>query len=48
MKKCQNLGTKSAFTLFFFFWHGVFDHSKAYVAFLNVNLNFFINNLLAT
>ena len=40
MKKSQILGTKSAFTLFFF-WHGVFDHSKAYVAFLNVNLNFF-------
>ena len=31
---------------FFFFWCEVFDHSNAYVAFLNVNLNFFINILL--
>ena len=32
---------------FFFFWREIFDHSNAYVTFLNVNLIFFINIFLA-
>ena len=33
---------------FLFFLCEVFDQTNAYVAFLNVDLNFFINILLAT